>query len=70
MYLFYSGDFIISVIESCPQGRVFGPGFAFQHLLLYTVQMLHHVPGQTLLGADEHLNHLHKHMYICFSTLK
>lgn len=58
MYLFYSGDFVIRVTECSPQGRVFGPGFAFQHLLLYTIQMLHHVSGQTLLRADEHLNHL------------
>lgn len=36
---------------------------AHQHLLLDGVQVLHHVPGQTLLRADEHLNHLHVHIF-------
>lgn len=63
-YLLHCGNLAASSMQGSPQGWVSAPCLALQNLLLNLVQMLHHVPRQALLGADEHLNHLQTHMII------
>ena len=57
-HLLYSGDLVSRRLQGSPQGRVPGPRLLLQDLLLNGVQVLHHVPGEALLGSDEHLDHL------------
>lgn len=52
-------DLVFGPSEALPQGGVTSPGQALQDLLLHLVQVLHHLPKQTLLRAHQHLNHLH-----------
>ena len=59
-YLLYSGDLVSRRLQGSPQGRVPGPRLLLQDLLLNGVQVFHHVPGETLLGTDEHLDHLER----------
>lgn len=63
-HLLHCGDLAASGMQGSPQGRVSAPRLALQNLLLNLVQMLHHVPRQALLGADEHLDHLQSHIII------
>lgn len=63
-HLLHCGDLAAGSTQGSPQGRVPAPRLALQNLLLNLVQMLHHVPRQALLGADEHLDHLQSHVVI------
>lgn len=59
--LLAGGDLVFGPTEALPQGGVAGPGQTLQDLLLNLVQVLHHLPKQTLLRPHQHLDHLHTH---------
>lgn len=57
-YLLASWWLVLGLPDAVPQRGSPPPGQALQNLLLHLVQMLHHLPEQTLLHPHQHLDHL------------
>lgn len=57
-YLLAWWRLVLGPPDAVPQRGSPPPGQALQNLLLHLVQMLHHLPEQTLLHPHQHLDHL------------